>query len=298
MLTPELVKKIHRIEIRTRRLVNESFAGAYQATFKGLGMEFAEVRPYVPGDEVRTIDWNVTARMGQPYIKRFVEERELTVMLLFDASASGDFGSVGRIKRELGAELAAVLAFCATGNNDRVGLLVFSDRIELFIPPRKGRRHVLRLIRDLLAFQPRGRGTDLNLALNTISNVLKRRSIVFLVSDFLAAPQSYRKALFIASRKHDLVAVDLHDPLEGNIPPAGLLALEDAESGKLTWVDSASRAWQLSMQQRTRQHEAEKKALFTQSAVDRIAIRSGEEYISALAGFFQQRIRRLWREAR
>ena len=185
MLTPELIKKIRRIEIRTRRLVNESFAGAYHAIFKGLGMEFAEVRPYVPGDEIRTIDWNVTARMGQPYVKRFVEERELTVMLLFDASASGDFGSRERFKRELAAELAAVLAFSATTNNDRVGLLIFTDRVELYIPPRKGRRHVLRLIRDLLAFEPESGGTDIKLALDSVNQILKRRSIIFLVSVFV-----------------------------------------------------------------------------------------------------------------
>ena len=298
MLTPELVKKIRRIEIRTRRLVNESFAGAYQAIFKGVGMEFAEVRPYVPGDEVRSIDWNVTARMGQPYIKRYAEERELTVMLLFDASASGNFGSLQRFKRELGAELAAVLAFSATSNSDRVGLLVFSDRLEHFIPPRKGRRHVLRLIQDLLVFQPRSVGTDISLALNTTLNVLKRRSIIFLVSDFLAPPQSYRKALFAASRKHDLVAVDLCDPLEQQVAPAGLLALEDAENGSLLTIDSSSRTWQAAHRQRSWQLEEDKKTIFAQSAVDRIIICNGEEYIGALSGFFQQRIRRLQRKAR
>ena len=201
MQTQELMKKVRRLEIRTRRLVNDSFAGNYQSVFKGMGMEFEEVRPYTPGDEVRTIDWNVTARMGQPYIKSFVEERELTVMLLVDASASGDFATQRNFKRELAAELAAVLSFSATTNDDKVGLLIFTDKIELYIPPRKGRRHVLRLIRELLAFEPEQRGTDIKLALDTVNRILKRRSIVFLISDFLAEPQTYQNSLFMANRK-------------------------------------------------------------------------------------------------
>jgi len=233
--------------------------------------------------------------MGQPYVKRFVEERELTVMLLFDASASGDFGSRERFKRELAAELAAVLAFSATTNNDRVGLLIFTDRVELYIPPRKGRRHVLRLIRDLLAFQPRGYGTDIRLALDTINNVLKRRSILFLISDFIAAPQSYHKALFIASRKHDLIAVDLNDPLEQELTPTGLLALEDAESGEIAWQDTSSVGWQSAFRQHTSQMQAEKYNLFAQTGVDHISIQTGQKYVGALAGFFKKRARRLRR---
>ncbi|MFQ5578044.1 MAG: DUF58 domain-containing protein [Anaerolineae bacterium] len=295
MLPAELFRKIRRIEIRTRRLVNDSFAGEYHAIFKGRGMEFDEVRPYQVGDEIRDVDWNVTARMGEPYIKRYVEERELTVMLLVDASGSGDFGSVNRFKRDLAAELAAVLAFAATTNNDKIGLLIFTDRVELFIPPRKGRRHVLRLIRDLLAFKPEGRGTDLKLALDTANRVLKRRSIVFLVSDFLASPDGYAQALFITNRRHDVIAVDLHDPLETAVAGVGLVALEDAETGDIVWADTAGRAWQTAFQTQIEAREAAKRRAFTRAAVDRIAITTADEYVPALARFFQQRARRLRR---
>jgi uncharacterized protein (DUF58 family) len=293
MLSTDLMKQIRRIEIRTRRLVNDSFAGEYHSVFKGLGMEFDEVRPYYPGDEVRSIDWNVTARMGQPFVKRYVEERELTLMLVVDASGSGDFGSVKRFKRELAAELAAVLSFSATTNNDRVGLLIFTDKIELYIPPRKGRRHVLRLIRDLLAFQPQGRGTDIKLALDTINQILKRRSIVFLVSDFLVDPESYRKPLSMANRKHDVVAIDLHDPLETDIAGVGVLALEDAESGELVWVDTSSRAWRHAFSQQVTQLEGAKKGVITNAGVDRIDINTDQDYVSALTLFFDKRTQRI-----
>jgi uncharacterized protein (DUF58 family) len=295
MITAELMKKIRRIEIRTRRLVNDSFAGEYQSVFKGLGMEFDEVRPYSPGDDVRSIDWNVTARMGTPYIKRYVEERELTVMLVVDASASGDFGSVGQFKRELAAELAAVLSFAATTNNDRVGLLIFTDRIELYIPPRKGRRHVLRLVRELLAFQPVGRGTDISLALDTVNRVLKRSSIVFLVSDFLDDSEAYRKGLTIANRKHDVVAFDLQDPLEREIAGAGLLVLQDAETGRLGWVDSSSRDWRDAFARRRGRLEERKLLTFNGAGVDRIRIETGSDYVPALTRFFQLRSKRLGR---
>ncbi len=293
MLSTDLMKQIRRIEIRTRRLVNDRFAGEYHSVFKGLGMEFDEVRPYYPGDEVRSIDWNVTARMGQPFVKRYVEERELTVMLVVDASGSGDFGSVKRFKRELAAELAAVLSFSATTNNDRVGLLIFTDRIELYIPPRKGRRHVLRLIRDLLAFEPQGRGTDIKLALDTINQILKRRTIVFLSSDFLVDPQSYRKSLSMANRKHDVVAIDLHDPLETDIAGVGVLALEDAESGELVWVDTSSRAWRHAFSQQVTQLEGAKNSVITNAGVDRIDIDTDQDYVSALTLFFDKRTQRI-----
>ena len=256
-------------------------------------MEFDEVRPYYPGDEVRSIDWNVTARMGQPFVKRYVEERELTVTLVVDASGSGDFGSVKRFKRELAAELAAVLSFSATTNNDRVGLLIFTDKIELYIPPRKGRRHVLRLIRDLLAFQPQGRGTDIKLALDTINQILKRRSIVFLVSDFLSDPETYRKPLSMANRKHDVVAIDLHDPLETDIAGVGVLALEDAESGELVWVDTSSRAWRHAFSQQVAQLEGAKNSVITNAGVDRIDIDTDQDYVSALTLFFEKRTQRI-----
>jgi len=293
MLSTDLMKQIRRIEIRTRRLVNDSFAGEYHSVFKGLGMEFDEVRPYYPGDEVRSIDWNVTARMGQPFVKRYVEERELTLMLVVDASGSGDFGSVKRFKRELAAELAAVLSFSATTNNDRVGLLIFTDRIELYIPPRKGRRHVLRLIRDLLAFQPQGCGTDIKLALDTVNQILKRRSIIFLVSDFLVDPESYRKPLSMANRKHDVIAIDLHDPLETDIADVGVLAVEDAESGELVWVDTSSRAWRDAFSQQVTQLEGAKNSVITNAGVDRIDINTDQDYVSALTIFFQKRAQRI-----
>ena len=295
MLKPDLIQQIRRIEIRSRRLVNERFAGAYQSVFKGSGIEFAEVRPYVPGDEIRSIDWNVTARMGQPYIKRYIEERERSVMLLFDASASGDFGSVGRSRRALGAELAAVLAFTATRNNDRVGLLIFSDQVELLVRPRKGHQHVLRLVRDLLVFSPRDRGTDISLALNAAQNALKQRSILFLISDFLVDTAACRAPLYRANHRHDLVAVDLSDPLEGRIPPVGLLALEDAERGELAWADTDSPSWQRAHQARVEEMETQKKALFGYAGVDRIPIRTDQDYAAALEGFFRRRVRRLHR---
>jgi uncharacterized protein (DUF58 family) len=293
MLTTELMNKIRHIEIRTRRLVNDSFAGEYHSVFKGRGMEFDEVRPYTPGDEVRTIDWNVTARTGQPYVKRFVEERELTVMLLVDASGSGDFGSEGKFKRELAAELASVLSFSATTNKDKVGLMIFTDKIELYIPPRKGRRHVLRLIRELLAFEPENDGTDIKFALDTINQILKRRSIVFLVSDFLDEPESYRKALYMANRKHDVIAVDLNDPLETGIANVGLLALEDAESGELVWVDTSNPTWQQTFAEQTSQFNEAKNKVLANAGVDQVYINTDEDYVKALTLFFQKRAQRL-----
>lgn len=293
MLTSELMSKIRRIEIRTRRLVNDSFAGDYHSVFKGRGMAFDEVRPYSPGDEIRTIDWNVTARTGEAYVKQFTEERELTVMLLVDMSGSGDFGSVNRFKRELAAELTAVLAFAATTNNDKVGLLLFTDRVELYIPPRKGRRHVLRLIRELLAFQPQNRGTDIKLALDSVNQMLQRRGIIFLVSDFLDDPASYRQALSMTNRRHDIIAVDLSDPLESDIANVGLLTLEDAETGALIWVDTSDKRWQAAFKQRSQQLAAEKHQAFVRASVDRIAVGTDQDYINPLTGFFQQRARRV-----
>jgi uncharacterized protein (DUF58 family) len=293
MISTELIKKIRRIEIRTRRLVNDSYAGEYHSVFKGRGMEFDEVRPYQYGDEIRTIDWNVTARTGQPYVKRYVEERELTVMLVVDASASENFGSVNRFKREVAAELTAVLSFAATTNNDKVGLLIFTDQVELYIPPRKGRRHVLRVIRELLAFEPKNRGTDIKMALETVNQLLKRRSIIFLVSDFLAEAESYRQALAITNKRHDLVAVDLHDPLEKGIKNVCLIALEDPETGEIAWVDTGSRTWQKAYRQRLNKAESNKQRAFLQASVDRIDIGTDEDYTIPLTSFFKERSRRI-----
>jgi uncharacterized protein (DUF58 family) len=293
MLTSELMSKIRRIEIRTRRLVNDSFAGDYHSVFKGRGMAFDEVRPYAPGDEIRTIDWNVTARTGEAYVKKFTEERELTVMLLVDMSGSGDFGSVNRYKRELAAELTAVLAFAATTNNDKVGLLLFTDQVELYIPPRKGRRHVLRLIRELLAFRPQRRGTDIKVALDAVNQLLKRRSILFLVSDFLDEPARYQKALDMSNRRHDIIAVDLSDPMERNIANVGLLTLEDAETDQIILVDTSDKRWQAAFRQRTERREQEKRQAFVRASVDRISVGTDQDYINPLTGFFQQRAKRI-----
>ena len=295
MLSTDLIKKIRHIEIRTKRLVNDSYAGEYHSIFKGRGMEFDEVRPYQVGDEIRTIDWNVTARTGEPYVKRYVEERELTVMLVVDASGSENFGSVNRFKRELAAELTAVLSFAATTNNDKVGLLIFTDQIELFIPPRKGRRHVLRLIRELLAFEPKSKGTDIKMALDKVNQILKRRSIIFLVSDFLVPGESYRRELTISNKRHDMIAIDLHDPLEMTMGDVGLVALEDAETNEMIWVDTSNRSWRDSYQMRVQLLEADKSRIFNQASVDRIHIGTNDDYTAPLTNFFHERARRIWR---
>ena len=265
MLTDELVAKVRRIEITTRQLVDDGLAGEYLSVFKGRGMEFDEVRQYVPGDDVRTIDWNVTARSGEPYVKSYVEERELTVMLVVDVSRSGEFGTKNRFKRELAVELAGVLSIAATTNNDKVGLLLFSDRVELLIPPTKGRSHVLRLLRELLAFEPEGSGTDLRLALDTIFVLLKRRSIVFLVSDFLADPESYRQALLVTNQQHDVVAFDLSDPLEREMADVGVIALEDAEKRLERWIDTGDSQWRREFSERVASFDAEKGSVFLHS---------------------------------
>ena len=289
----DLMNQIRRIEIRTRHKVEDLFAGSYLSVFKGRGIEFDEVRPYQSGDDVRAVDWNVTARMGELYVKRFIEERELTVLLMVDVSGSQDFGSVGRFKREAVAEMAALLAFSASRNNDKVGLLLFTDRVEKYFPPRKGRRHILRLVRELLTFQPAGRGTDLKAALDYSNRMLKRRGIVFLLSDFQADPQTYRKALNIAGRRHDLVAIDLRDPLEKNIAPVGLMVLEDAETGELTEVDTADPAWRKTFNARQEQMDAAIRQVLNGAKVDRIDLATADDFVNALTRFFQNRMRRL-----
>ena len=295
MLTNDLLARIRRIEITTRKLVSDGFAGEYHSVFKGRGMEFDEVRQYYPGDDVRTIDWNVTARTGEPYVKSYIEERELTVMLVVDVSGSGDFGTRSRFKRDLAVELAAVMSFAATTNNDKVGLLLFTDRVELLVPPRKGRSHVLRMVRDLLVFQPAGTGTDIRLALDTVHQLLKRRSIVFLVSDFLADPESYRQAMLVANRRHDVVAFDLSDPLEREIADVGIIALEDAESGNLRWVDSSSREWRREFREKVARLDEEKNVVFSAARVDRISVTTERDYVAEVGTFFKNRRRRLGR---
>lgn len=295
ILTADTLRAIRRIELRTRKLVNDSFAGAYHAIFKGRGIAFDAVRPYEPGDDVRDIDWNVTARAGTPYIKRYVEERELTVMLVLDASASSSFGTVNRQKRDLAAELGAVLAFTAISNNDRVGLLVFSDQVELFIPPRKGRNHVLLLIRDLLAAKPAHTGTDISLALRAINSLLRRRAIVFLISDFLASSQEYARDLLVTGRRHDVIAVVVSDPREQSWPEVGLAGLRDAETGSITWIDTGSQEWRKQFSQQARRFQRMRDETLARAQVDRIDVRVDGDHVQALTAFFQKRAQRVRR---
>ena len=295
MLTDELIARVRRIEITTRQLVEDGLAGEYHSVFKGRGMEFDEVRQYIPGDDVRTIDWNVTARTGEPYVKSYVEERELTVMLAVDVSRSGEFGTRNRFKRELAVELAAVMSIAATTNNDKVGLLLFSDRVELLVPPMKGRTHVLRMLRDLLAYEPVGTGTDIRLALDTIYVLLKRRSIVFLVSDFLADPEAYRQAMLVTNRRHDVVAFDISDPLEREIAEVGIIALEDAESGHRRWVDTGDRQWRRDFSERVARLEAEKSDVLAAAGVDHVRVGTERDYLGEVGGFFRNRLSRLSR---
>ena len=292
ILTEELAEKIKRIEITARHLVTDSLAGEYHSVFKGMGMEFDEMRPYSPGDDVRRIDWNVTARMNTPYIRKYQEERELTVFLAVDASGSSDFGTTGQFKRELAAELAAVLSFSATTNNDKVGLLIFTDKPELIVPPRKGKRHVLRMVRDLLVFTPEGRGTSIESALDTINRVVKRRSITFLISDFLVETESLRRPLAATNRRHDIIALDLHDPMEHQIPDVGLMVLEDAETGGLEWVDTSNKAWREAFEARTLDLEQQKRRLLSSLAIDHIQISTDKDYVVELNEFFARRSRR------
>ena len=241
MIPKEILKKVKRIEITTRGLVNDVFSGEYHSVFKGRGMEFSEVREYQIGDDIRTIDWNVTARMGHPFVKIFEEERELTVMLIVDVSSSGNFGTHSRMKGEIAIEICALLAFSAIKNNDKVGLIIFTDAIEKFIPPKKGKSHVLRVLRELLYHEPKGRQTDIGKTLEYLNRVTKRRSVVFLVSDFINT--GYEKALQIANRRHDIVAITVTDPREMNMPDVGFIRLEDAETGEVVLVDTSYDMW-------------------------------------------------------
>lgn len=290
MLTREQLKAVRKIQIRTSHLVSDLFGGQYQSVFKGRGMEFAEVRQYLPGDEVRTIDWNVTARTGIPHVKRYVEERELTVMLLVDASASTYFGTVRQLKQQLAAELAALFAFSAITNNDKVGLVVFSDRIELALSPRKGTRHVLRVIREILNHEPKGKGTDIALALDHLNHVVRRRCVTFLLSDFLAP--DLRQPLKVANRRHDLIAVVLEDPRDLELPAMGLIALEDPESGESLVVDTADPRVREEFRRRQRAARAERDRFLRGLDIDAIGVRTDQPYTAALMRFFRDRERR------
>lgn len=286
-IPPEILATVRRIEIRTRRLVDEVFSGEYHSVFKGMGMEFREVREYVAGDDVRTIDWNVTARTGDPFVKLFEEERELTVMLVVDMSRSGWFGSGERTKVEVAAELCGVLAFSAIANKDKVGLLLFSDRTEKFIPPAKGKSHVLRCIRELLTFEPEGRGTDLNDPLRLLGSVLKRKATVFLVSDFWVG--DFSTSLSVLGRRHDVVAVRVRDPRETSLPKVGLVKWVDAETGQVALIDTSSDATARRLAGRAASHDRALEKLLASRGVDLVEIDVTQSYVEPLRKFFLTR---------
>jgi len=287
----EILKKIKILEIKTRGLVETAFAGDYHSVFKGRGMNFEDVREYQPGDEIRSIDWNVTARMGTAFIKKFTEERELTVMLIVDVSASGNFGSTMQSKRELAAEVACLLAFSAIRNNDKVGLVLFTDRVELFIPPKKGRSHTLRLIREILFFEPQGRGTQPGLALDYLNKIVTRRAVVFFISDFQAP--DFSQALAVSGRRHDFIAIHIHDEREKIFPNVGIITLEDAETGEQVEVNTADRSMRTQFADLVDKSESELSRTLRRNHIDAIALRTGDDYLPALRSFFKQRERRL-----
>ena len=290
MIPREILKQVRRIEISTRGLVNEVFSGEYHSVFKGRGMNFAEVREYQYGDDIRSIDWNVTARAGAPFVKIFEEERELTVMLVVDVSASGEFGSRGRWKGEVAVEICALLAFSAIKNNDKVGLIIVSDRIEKFVPPRKGRKHVLRVLRELLFHEPEGRGTDLTVALEYLNHVQRKKAVTFLVSDF--QDEGFDRALAVAGRRHDLIAVRLGDRRERTLPPLGYLELEDPETGDRVVVNTSDETFRSNFERQVTEGAAGLDRALRKSKVDVIDIETGEPYVKPLMRFFQDRARR------
>lgn len=290
MIPREILKQVRRIELSTRGLVNDVLSGEYHSVFKGRGMNFAEVREYQYGDDIRTIDWNVTARNGSPFVKIHEEERELTVMLLVDLSASGDFGTRGRFKAEVAVEICALLAFSAIKNNDKVGLIVFTDDVEKFVPPRKGRRHVLRVLRELLYHEPQSTGTDIAAALDYLNHVQRRRAVTFLVSDF--QDDGFEKPLAVAGRRHDLVAVRLRDERESELPPLGILALEDPETGQRVMVDTSRPAFRKRFADTVAARREALDKRLRRSKVDVIDIETGEPYDRPLMRFFRERARR------
>ena len=303
--TRAILKKVRQVEIRSRRFVDDTLVGAYHSVFKGAGIDFAEVREYQPGDDVRSIDWNVTAKMDHPFLKVYEEERELSIMLVVDVSGSNDFGSGPSSKREIAAELASVLALSATRNNDKVGLLLFSDGIEKFIAPKKGRSHVLRVIREILFFQPQKRGTDIAGSLRYLLRVLKRRTVCSLLSDFITAEAfssatndtatlrtSLPRTLALANQRHDLIAIELHDPREYTLPNVGIIVLEDAETGQLVEVNTSSRQMRTLYERENSARRSRLSGIFRKSGVDHISITTTEPYITAIRAFFRRRERR------
>lgn len=291
MESRELLKKVRQIEIKTRGMVNQIFSGEYHSVFKGRGMEFSEVREYQFGDDIRTIDWNVSARFDKPFIKVFEEERELTVTLLVDLSASGNFGSSSQLKNEIAAEICAVLAFSAIKNNDKVALIMFSDRIEKFVPPKKGRAHILRIIREILSPRIEGKGTNIRGALEYLNHVSKKRTISFVISDFI--DEGYDKILRILARKHDVIAVQLIDPREEMLPDAGLIVMRDAETGEQRWVDTGDRQVRATFVKYWQERRAARQSMFVRSRVDSIVIKTDQPYIKPIVDFFRLREKRL-----
>jgi uncharacterized protein (DUF58 family) len=287
METSELLKKVRKIEIKTRGLSNQIFSGEYHSAFKGRGMAFSEVREYMPGDPIRSIDWNVTARLNHPYVKVFEEEREITMMLIIDVSASENFGSKKMVKREMITEVAAVLAFSAVQNNDKIGVILFSDRIEKFIPPKKGKTHILRIIRELIDFEPEGTGTNLEEALRFFSNVTKKRSIAFLISDML--DERYEMPLRIAKQRHDLVALLTRDLAEDNLPDLGLVPMQDFESGQKLWVDTSNREVRKQYRAKKEKQAQETTELFRKSGVDFVELYTHRSYVQPLMKLFKMR---------
>jgi uncharacterized protein (DUF58 family) len=291
---PEILKKIRKLEIRTRHFAETAFAGRYHSVFKGRGMNFDEFREYDFGDEVRSIDWNVTARMGHPYVRKYVEERELTVMLVIDVSASGSYGSISASKRELAAEVACAIAFCASRNNDKVGLILFTDRVELYIAPTKGRVHILRILREILYFEPRGRKTDLKPPVDYLNRVTTRRAVVFILSDFHA--ESFEKPLTLCSRRHDVIAVPIEDRGEFSLPNVGWIRVEDPETGAVFEIDSSDHRVRSQFAQIAEKGRIDRDALFRRKNIDSIPLRTDKDYFPILRSFFIRREKRLRRK--
>ena len=288
METSDLLKRVRQIEIKTRGLSNNIFAGQYHSAFKGKGMSFSEVREYQYGDDVRDIDWNVTARYNQPFVKVFEEERELTVMLLIDVSNSLDFGTVKQLKKDMVTEIAATLAFSAIQNNDKIGVIFFSDRIEKFIPPKKGRKHILYIIRELLDFKPESKRTDIKMAVEYLTNVIKKRCTTFMISDFIDE-NDFRNALTIANRKHDIVAIQVYDRRMAELPDVGLMKVRDAETGHEQWIDTSSRALRRAHNDWWIQRQGVLNETFTKSNVDSVSIRTDQDYVKSLLNLFAKR---------
>lgn len=301
LLTKEILKKVRKLEVRTNRLVNDSLAGSYSSVFKGRGMNFDEVREYVPGDDIRTIDWNVTARTGTPHIKKFTEERELTIMLMIDVSGSGEFGSSTTSKRELMAELGSVLAFSAIKNNDKVGLILFTDFVELYIPPKKGRSHILRVIREILFFQPQRKQTDFTIPLDFLNRISKRKCVSFLISDFCLSGNFEQEMglletkLRLSNKRHDLIALKINDPREFELPDVGWLTLEDAETGKQVEVNTSDPAIRRGYAELTENRHNLLDKVLRSCGVDSLNLLTDTSYVPALLGFFNARKRRMRR---